>query len=104
KSKGTATDYRTFPGALLSSLCSLLSGASVGPEGPVAILVSDIAAWMRHRLRIAPTAALGFDVAALSAAFYGIVGNPLFTGIFATEYEVGALRHPSTLFGIFSLA
>jgi H+/Cl- antiporter ClcA len=90
KSKGTATNYRTFPGALLSSLCSLLSGASVGPEGPVAILVSDIAAWMRERLRIAPSAALGFDVAALAAAFNGIVGNPLFTGVFATEYEVGA--------------
>src|SRR5215472_10671661 len=26
------TDYTTFPGALLSSFCSLLSGASVGPE------------------------------------------------------------------------
>jgi H+/Cl- antiporter ClcA len=90
KSKGTATDYRTLPGALLSSVCSLLSGASVGPEGPVAILVSDIAAWMRQRLRISPAAALGFDVAALAAAFNGIVGNPLFTGVFATEYEVGA--------------
>ena len=45
---------------------------------------------MRHRLHISPSAALGFDVAALAAAFNGIVGNPLFTGIFATEYEVGA--------------
>jgi H+/Cl- antiporter ClcA len=90
KQKGTATDSRTFPGALLSSVCSLLSGASVGPEGPVAILVSDIAAWMRQRLRISSAAALGFDVAALAAAFNGIVGNPLFTGVFATEYEVGA--------------
>jgi H+/Cl- antiporter ClcA len=90
KSRSTATDYRTFPGALLSSFCSLLSGASVGPEGPVAILVSDIAAWMRNRLRLSPTAALGFDVAALAAAFNGIVGNPLFTGVFATEFEVGA--------------
>jgi H+/Cl- antiporter ClcA len=56
----------------------------------VAILVSDIAAWMRQRLRISSTAALGFDVAALASAFNGIVGNPLFTGVFATEYEVGA--------------
>ena len=59
-------------------------------KGPVAVLVQDIAAWMRHRLRIAPGAALGFDVAALASAFNGIVGNPLFTAIFATEYEVGA--------------
>jgi H+/Cl- antiporter ClcA len=90
KGKGLAADYRTLPGALLSAFCSLLSGASVGPEGPVAVLVLDIAAWMRHRLRIAAGAALGFDVAALASAFNGIVGNPLFTGIFATEYGVGA--------------
>jgi len=90
KRKDAANDYRTFPGALCSSLCSLLSGASVGPEGPVAILVQDIAAWMRHKLRISSDAALGFDVAALAAAFNGIVGNPLFTGIFATEFEVGS--------------
>jgi H+/Cl- antiporter ClcA len=90
KGKGTRTDYRTFPGALLSSVCSLLSGASVGPEGPVAVLVQDISAWMRDKLRIAEKTALGFDVAALAAAFNGIVGNPLFTGVFATEYEVGA--------------
>jgi H+/Cl- antiporter ClcA len=90
KSKGNTTDYRTFPGALVSGACSLLSGASVGPEGPVAVLVQDIAAWMRHHLRIDPAAALGFDVAALASAFNGIVGNPLFTGIFATEFGVGA--------------
>lgn len=90
KRKDRATDYHTFPGALCSSVCSLASGASVGPEGPVAILVQDIAAWLRARLRISSAAALGFDVAALAAAFNGVVGNPLFTGIFATEFEVGS--------------
>jgi H+/Cl- antiporter ClcA len=89
KGEGPETDYRTFPGALISSFCSLLSGASVGPEGPVAVLVQDIAAWMRGRLNVSPTAALGFDVAALASAFNGIIGSPLFTGVFATEYEVG---------------
>jgi H+/Cl- antiporter ClcA len=43
KGTGEKTDYRTFPGALLSSLFSLLSGASIGPEGTIALLVSDIA-------------------------------------------------------------
>jgi H+/Cl- antiporter ClcA len=89
KGEGAETDYRTFPGALVSSFCSLLSGASVGPEGPVAVLVQDIAAWMRGKLNVSPTAALGFDVAALASAFNGIIGSPLFTGVFATEYEVG---------------
>jgi H+/Cl- antiporter ClcA len=88
-------DYRTFPGALLSSLFSLLSGASVGPEGTISLLVSDIAVYTREKLKIAVDSAndaLGFDVAALASAFNGIVGSVLFTGIFATEFQVGGKK------------
>jgi H+/Cl- antiporter ClcA len=89
KGEGPEDDYRTFPGALLTSLSSLLSGASVGPEGTIAVLVQDLSAWTRARLRIAAKEALGFDVAALASAFNGVVGNPLFTGVLATEFRVG---------------
>jgi H+/Cl- antiporter ClcA len=88
-------DYRTFPGALLSSLFSLLSGASVGPEGTISLLVSQIAVFTREKLKIAVDSAqeaLGFDVAALASAFNGIIGNVLFTGIFATEFQVGGKK------------
>src|SRR6266571_6021269 len=47
------TDYTTFPGALLSSFCSLLSGASVGPEGALGALVGDIPTRMSERLKVA---------------------------------------------------
>jgi H+/Cl- antiporter ClcA len=89
KGEGPKTDYRTFPGALLSSLASLVSGASVGPEGPITILVQQISMWFRARLKVSPRAALGFDVAAIASALNGVVGNPLFTAAFATEYSVG---------------
>src|SRR5215471_12197139 len=89
KGDGPETDYRTFPGALLSSFCSLLSGASVGPEGPITILVQQISIWFRGRLRVSPGVALGFDVSAIASALNGVVGNPLFTAAFATEYSVG---------------
>jgi H+/Cl- antiporter ClcA len=87
---GSESNYKTFPGALLTAIASLLSGASVGPEGCVGVLVGDIATWVRNKLKISKEFALEFDVAALASAFNGIVGNPLFTGILATEYEVGA--------------
>ena len=96
KGEGPQDNYRTFPGALLTALCSLLSGASVGPEGTIAVLVQDLAAWTRARLRIPARMAQGFDVAALASAFNGVVGNPLFTGVLATEFRVGGaegLRH-----------
>ncbi|MCK9277022.1 MAG: chloride channel protein [Methanoculleus sp.] len=94
KGDGEKPDYRTFPGALLSSLFSLLSGASVGPEGTITVLVGYISPYIRDKLRIgSPVAALGFDVAALASAFNGIIGNVLFTGIFATEFQVGGSRN-----------
>jgi len=92
---GKKADYRTFPGALLSSLFSLLSGASVGPEGTIAVLVGDISVFIRQKMKIAnesPDEALGFDMAALASAFNGIIGNAFFTGILATELQVGGKK------------
>jgi H+/Cl- antiporter ClcA len=89
KGEGAHSDYKTFPGTLLSSFFSLFSGASVGPEGPVAFLIMEISAWTREKLKIINEASLGFDVAALASAYNGIIGSPLFTAVFATEFNVG---------------
>jgi H+/Cl- antiporter ClcA len=83
------TDYLTFPGALLSSYFSLLSGASVGPEGPLAFLIQDITAWLGEKLKLAEDSTFGLSVAALASAYNGIVGSPVFTAVFATEFQVG---------------
>jgi len=85
----TKTDSSTFAGALLSSYCSLLSGASVGPEGPLAFLIQDITTWLNEKLKVAEDSAFGLSVAALASAFNGIVGSPVFTAVFATEFQVG---------------
>ncbi len=83
------TDYTNFPGALLSSFFSLLSGASVGPEGPLAFLIQDITAWMSEKLKVVEESRLGLSLAALASAYNGIIGSPLFTGVLATEFQVG---------------
>jgi H+/Cl- antiporter ClcA len=49
----------------------------------------EISAWFREKLKIANEAALGFDVAALASAYNGIIGSPVFTAVFATEFNVG---------------
>jgi H+/Cl- antiporter ClcA len=89
KGEGHEGNYKLFPGTLLSSFFSLLSGASIGPEGPLAFLIMEISAWIREKLAISKDTAFGFDVAALSSAYNGIIGNPLFTAVFATEFNVG---------------
>jgi H+/Cl- antiporter ClcA len=83
------TDSSTFAGAFLSSYCSLLSGASVGPEGPLAFLIQDITSWLNEKLKVAGDAPFGLSIAALASAFNGIVGSPVFTAVFATEFQVG---------------
>ncbi len=87
-------DYTTFPGALLTSFFSLLSGASVGPEGPLTFLVVDVAAWLGTKLRLAERTMLGFAMAGLSSALNGIIGNPLFAALFASELggDTGGLQ------------
>src|SRR5437763_4868019 len=82
-------DYTTFPGALLSSYLSLFSGASVGPEGPLGILIQDIATWMGEKLKVAREHRVGLTVASMASAYNGIIGSPLFTAVLSTEFQVG---------------
>src|SRR6266704_6228209 len=89
KGGGHEPDYTTFPGALLSSYFSLFSGASVGPEGPLGILVQDIAAWMGEKLKVAKEYKLGLTMAAMASAYNGIISSHLFTAALATEFQVG---------------
>lgn len=89
RGEGSHGDERTFPGTLLTSFFSLLSGASVGPEGSVAVLVMEISSWCRKKLAVAERSAPGFDMAALASAYNGILGSPLFTAVLATEFNIG---------------
>ncbi len=86
---GGGLDYTIFPGALLSSFFSLLSGASVGPEGPLTVLVASLTAWIGTKLKLAEQTMLGFMMAGIASAFNGLVGSPLFAGVLATELEKG---------------
>jgi H+/Cl- antiporter ClcA len=89
KGEPVHSNYRIFPGTLLSAFFSLFSGASVGPEGPIAILVMEISAWFREKLKIINEASVGFDVAALASAYNGIIGSPFFAAVLATEFNIG---------------
>src|SRR5437667_730295 len=86
--RGKEPDYSTFPGALLSSYFSLFSGASVGPEGPLGILVQDIATWMGEKLKVAREHRVGLTVASMASAYNGIIGSPLFTAVLSTDFQV----------------
>jgi H+/Cl- antiporter ClcA len=84
---GEEISYRRFPGTLVSSFSSLLSGVSVGPEGPLGFLVEEIAGWFNSKLNISQESKHGLKVAALASAYNGVVGNPVFTAVLATELQ-----------------
>jgi H+/Cl- antiporter ClcA len=85
QSGASEDEYKRFPGSLASSFLSLLSGASVGPEGALGALVREISSWFQRKLKIRGAGRAGFTVAALASAYNGIIGQPLFTAVFATE-------------------
>ncbi len=84
---GEGVSYRRFPGTLLSSFFSLLSGVSVGPEGPLGFLVEEITDWFSGKFKISKKSELGFKTAALASAYNGVIGSPVFTAILATELQ-----------------
>mgnify|MGYP001285253855 CR=1 FL=1 len=84
KAEDVAT-YKNFWGALLSSLLSLWSGASVGPEGPLGFLAVQISQWIAARLKFEKRGALVASLAGMSSAYNGIVGNPVFASLLAVE-------------------
>ena len=86
---GDTSGYKSFWGALLTSFFSLFSGASVGPEGPIGFLSVYISEWLAIKLKLAKKEFLPASLAGMSSAYNGIVGNPLFATLFASEMSGG---------------
>jgi H+/Cl- antiporter ClcA len=82
-------DYTTFPGTLLTSFLSVLSGASIGPEAPLASLTQEIAGFVFQKLKLARQTWTGFQGAALASMYNGLIGSPLFAGVLVSEFSVG---------------
>jgi H+/Cl- antiporter ClcA len=87
---GDVTTYKTFWGTLLSSFFSLFSGASIGPEGALGFLAVQVSEWLAARLRFTKEGALGVALAGMSSAYNGVVGNPVFATLLASEVSGGA--------------
>lgn len=86
---GDTTSYKSFWGMLLSSFFSLFSGASVGPEGPIGFVAVYVSEWLSVKLKLVKSAYLPASLAGMSSAYNGIIGNPLFAALFASESSGG---------------
>jgi len=80
-------NLKTFPGALIVSYLSLLSGASIGPEGSIGLLVTDIVSWFKKKFISTESNFLRILSVGLASAYNGIIGSPLFTAFLTTEIQ-----------------
>jgi H+/Cl- antiporter ClcA len=81
----TAIRWRTLPLNVVMAWASLFSGAVLGPEGGIGGIGSKIAAMYAEKVGIPVEHRSQLVFSTLSAAYNGLVANPLFTGVLGAE-------------------
>ena len=82
-------DYRNAPGIVITAFVSLIAGASLGPEAPLADACGGIGTWFSDRLKLdaQETRTMGYSgVSAMLAAF---ITNPLGGALLGMESAQG---------------
>jgi H+/Cl- antiporter ClcA len=95
--------WRRLPINVIAAWASLLSGAVLGPEGGIGGIGSKIAALYNEKVGIPVEHRSEIVFATLASAYNGLIANPLFTGVLATELirdpAVRAKNTPANLVG-----
>ncbi len=81
----TKIDWRGLPTNVVMAWASLFSGAVLGPEGGIGGIASKIAVLYGEKVRIPVEYRSRLVFSTLASAYNGLVANPLFTGVLATE-------------------
>lgn len=84
-SRGGRIDTRQNPSMVLSSLVSISSGGSLGPEAPMVQVTGSFGTWVADRLRLQGEDVRSLSVAGMAAGFTALFGAPLGGAFFALE-------------------
>jgi H+/Cl- antiporter ClcA len=93
-------DYRSAPGIVITAFVSLISGASLGPEAPLADACGGIGTWISDRLKLneQETRAMGYSgVSGMLAAF---ITSPFSGALLGLESAQGESRGRQTYFWV----
>ena len=93
-------DYRNAPGILITAFVSLISGASLGPESPLADACGGMGTWASDRLKLneEETRTMGFSgVSAMLAAF---ITSPFSGALLGLESAQGGPGGRKTYFWV----
>lgn len=81
-----AVSLPNFFAYFLASIFSLLSGASLGPEGPIAHIGGDIARRIGEKYKLAKERLRIVSLAGIAAGFGGLIGPSLASGFMTLEF------------------
>jgi H+/Cl- antiporter ClcA len=76
---------RENPSMILSSLISIASGGSAGPEAPMVQVTGSIGTWLADRFRLHGEALRTLSIAGMASGFTVLFGAPLGGAFFALE-------------------
>ena len=85
--------YRGIAGSMLIALIGLISGASIGPEGPLGHMGAGLGSWLAEKLGYDPDKSRILSLSGISAAFGGFLGTPLSAAFMSMEFT-GLLSMP----------
>jgi len=85
--------YNGIPGLVVTALVGLISGASLGPEGPLGHMGASFGSWASTRFNLSMEKSRIMTLAGVSAAFGGFLVQP-FSGAFMSMEFTGSFTHP----------
>jgi len=85
--------YHGLPGFMLVALVGLISGASVGPEGPLAHMGAGMGSWLAMKRGYTKEKSRILSLSGLAAAFGGFLGTPMSAAFMSMEFT-GLLTLP----------
>ncbi len=83
--KGGRLSMRENPSMILSSLVSIASGGSAGPEAPMVQVTGSIGTWLADRFRLTGETLRSLSIAGMASGFTVLFGAPLGGAFFALE-------------------
>lgn len=96
-------DWRALPVNVVMAWASLLSGASLGPEGAIGGIATKIAALYSEKVVIPAEHRAQLVFSTLASAYNGLMASPLFTGVLGSELtkdpEAKSRNLPANLIG-----
>jgi chloride channel protein, CIC family len=93
-------DYRSAPGIVITAFVSLISGASLGPESPLADACGGIGTWISDRIKLNEQETRTMGYSGVSGMLASFITSPFSGALLGLESAQGESRGRQTYFWV----